>query len=95
MKIKTQVHIDKFNKDWHKIAVKNGVLNLVTGEVEPPNKSDINTIYIPWEYDPDPVYSPRIDQFMKELTGGDAIKMQFLYQIAGYCLLKKNIFEMK
>lgn len=93
LKIKTQVHIDKFNKDWHKIAVKNGVLNLVTGEVEPPNKSDINTIYIPWEYDPDPVYSPRIDQFMKELTGGDAIKMQFLYQIAGYCLLKKNIFE--
>ena len=93
LKIKTQVHIDKFNKDWHKIAVKNGVLNLVTGEVEPPNKSDINTIYIPWEYDPDPIYSPRIDQFMKELTGGDAIKMQFLYQIAGYCLLKKNIFE--
>ena len=93
LKIKTQVHIDKFNKDWHKIAVKNGILNLVTGEVEPPNKSDINTIYIPWEYDSDPVYSPRIDQFMKELTGGDAIKMQFLYQIAGYCLLKKNIFE--
>lgn len=93
LKIKTQVSIDKFNKDWHKIAVKNGVLNLVTGEVEPPNKSDINTIYIPWEYDNDPPYSPRIDQFMKELTGGDAIKMQFLYQIAGYCLLKKNIFE--
>ncbi len=93
LKVKTQVHIDKFNKDWHKIAVKNGILNLVTGEVEPPNKSDINTIYIPWEYNDDPVYSPRIDQFMKELTGGDAIKMQFLYQIAGYCLLKKNIFE--
>lgn len=93
LKIKTQVHIDKFNKDWHKIAVKNGILNLVTGEVEPPNKSDINTIYIPWEYDDDTPYSPRIDQFMKELTGGDAIKMQFLYQIAGYCLLKKNIFE--
>ena len=93
LKIKTQVSIDKFNKDWHKIAVKNGILNLVTGEIEPPNKSDINTIYIPWEYDDDPVYSPRIDQFMKELTGGDAIKMQFLYQIAGYCLLKRNIFE--
>ena len=93
LKIKTQVSIDNFNKDWHKIAVKNGILNLVTGELEPPNKSEINTIYIPWEYNNDPVYSPRIDQFMKELTGGDAIKMQFLYQIAGYCLLKKNIFE--
>ena len=93
LKIKTQVSIDDFNKDWHKIACSNGILNLVTGEVEPPNKSDINTIFIPWEYNPDPVYSPRIDQFMKELCGGDPIKMQFLYQIAGYCLLKKNIFE--
>lgn len=93
LKIKTQVSIEDFNKDWHKIAVKNGILNLVTGEVETPNKSDINTIFIPWQYNDDPVYSPRIDQFMKELCGGDPIKMQFLYQIAGYCLLKKNIFE--
>ena len=93
LKIKTQVSLEDFNKDWHKIACKNGILNLVTGEVEPPNKSDINTIYIPWEYNADPLYSPRIDQFMKDLCGGDAIKMSFLYQIAGYCLLKKNIFE--
>ena len=93
LKIKTQVSVEDFDKDWHKIACKNGVLNLVTGEVETPNKSDINTIYIPFNFNNDPVYSPRIDQFMKELTGGDALKMQFLYQIAGYCLLKKNLFE--
>lgn len=93
LKIKTQVGIEEFNKDWHKIACENGILNLVTGEIESPNKSDINTIYIPWRYNNDPVYSPRIDQFMKELCGGDPLKMEFLYQIAGYCLLKKNIFE--
>ena len=93
LKIKTQVSVNDFDKDWHKIAVKNGVLNLVTGELEAPNKSEINTIYIPFEYNPDPVYSPKIDEFMKQLTGGDIIKMQFLYQIAGYCLLKKNLFE--
>lgn len=93
LKIKTQVSVQDFDKDWHKIAVKNGVLNLVTGEIENPNKSDINTIFIPYDYNPDPVYSPRIDQFMKELTGGDTLKMTFLYQIAGYCLLKKNLFE--
>lgn len=93
LKIKTQVSLEDFDKDWHKIAVKNGILNLVTSEIETPNKVDINTIAIPWEYNPDPVYSPRIDQFMKELTGGDPIKIQFLYQIAGYCLLKKNLFE--
>lgn len=93
IKIKTQVSVTDFDKDWHKIACKNGILNLVTGEVETPNKSNVNTIYIPFEYNNDPVYSPRIDQFMKELTGGDALKMTFLYQIAGYCLLKKNLFE--
>lgn len=93
IKIKTQVNVEDFDKDWHKIACKNGILNLVTGDLETPNKSDINTIFIPFNYNPDPPYSPRIDQFMKEVTDGDAIKMQFLYQIAGYCLLKKNLFE--
>ena len=93
IKVKTQVSIDEFDKDWHKIACKNGILNLVTGEVEIANKTEINTIYIPWEYNPDPVYSPRIDEFMKQITGGDLIKMEFLYQIAGYCLLKKNLFQ--
>lgn len=93
VKIKTQVSIEEFDKDFEKIACKNGIINLVTGELETPNKTDINTIFIPYEYDPDPVYSPRIDQFMKDLCNGDPLKMQFLYQIAGYCLLKKNIFE--
>ncbi len=93
IKIKTQVKPEDFDKDWYKIACKNGILNLVTGELESPNKSDINTIFIPHEYNPDPVYSPRIDNFMCDITGNDPIKMQFLYQIAGYCLLKKNLFE--
>lgn len=93
IRIKTQIDADQFDKEWHKIACKNGILNLVTGDVEQPNKTDYNTIYIPWSYNPDPEYSPRIDQFMKEVTDGDPLKMEFLYQIAGYCLLKKNIFE--
>lgn len=91
--IKTQVKLEEFDKDWHKIAVRNGILNLVTGELETPTKADINTIFIPYEYDNDPVYSPRIDQFMKDVCNGDPIKMQFLYQVAGYCLLKKNLFQ--
>lgn len=92
LKVKTQVKLENFDKDWHKIACKNGILNLVTGELETPNKSDINTICLPYEYNNDPEYSPRIDEFMKDLTNGDALKMQFLYQVAGYCLLKKNLF---
>ena len=30
---------------------------------------------------------------MFTLAGGDLVKMEFLYQVIGYCLLKKNIFE--
>lgn len=93
LKIKTQIREEDFDNCWYKIACKNGIINLVTGELEEPSKADINTIYIPWSYNTDPVYSPRIDQFMKEVTNGDALKMEFLYQIAGYCLLKKNLFE--
>lgn len=93
LRIKTQMPVDAFDKDWHKIACKNGIINLVTGELETPNKTDLNTIFIPFEYNNDPEYSPRIDQFMKELCNGDFVKMEFLYQVAGYCLLKKNLFE--
>ena len=93
IKVKTQQSAEDFDREWYKIACKNGILNLVTGETETPNKTELNTIFIPYEYDNDPPYSPRIDQFMKELTNGDIIKINFLYQIAGYCLLKKNLFS--
>lgn len=93
IRIKTQKDYEEFDAIWYKIACKNGILNLVTGEIEQATKADINTIYIPYNYNNDPVYSPRIDNFMKEIAGGDINKMLFLYQIAGYCLLKKNLFE--
>lgn len=94
LRVKTQIPPGEFDKDWYKIAVSNGILNLVTGELCEPNKSEYNTIYIPHAYNTDPdLYSPRVDQFMKEVSGGDPIKMFFLYQVAGYCLLKKNLFE--
>lgn len=92
IRVKAQVKSEDFNKEWYKLAARNGIINLVTGELQVPNKAEYNTIYIPWAYNTDPVYSPRIDQFMKDVSNGDPIKMQFLYQIAGYTLLKKNLF---
>ena len=93
LKIKAFVSSDLFDKDWYKIAVRNGTLNLVTGEVDVPTKNDLNTIYIDYEYDDDPPYSQTIDEFFKQLSDGDINRMQFLYEIVGYCLLKKNLFE--
>lgn len=93
LKVKTRLADGELDKEWHKIACGNGTINLVTGELEPPNKSSYNTIHIPWKYREDPLYSPLIDQFMKDITNGDMFKIEFLYQVAGYCLLKRNIFE--
>lgn len=93
LKLKGAISTDDIDKDWYKIACKNGVLNLVTAEIEPANKTEINTKYIDYAFHSDPPYSPRIDEFMKSITGADPIKIEFLYQIVGYCLLKKNIFQ--
>ena len=95
--LKTLVEPQDVDKCWNKIAVGNGVLDVVTGELSEPNKSEKNTISIPWNYNDDPQHSPKIDEFMAHISANrdgsvNQMKMQFLYQIAGYCLLKKNYF---
>lgn len=96
--LKNYVRADEVDKVWNKIAVNNGILDVVTGDLSEPTKEDKNTIAIPWNYNPDPPYSPAIDEFMNHLAGSkdngvDELKKQFLYQIVGYCLLKDNYFE--
>lgn len=95
--VKTLVEPEELDRIWNKIAVGNGVLDVVTGELSEPNREEKNTIAIPWNYNPDPLPSPKIDEFMAHISANkdgsvNTMKMQFLYQIAGYCLLKKNYF---
>ena len=95
--VKTLVEPEEVNRCWNKIAVGNGVLDVVTGELSEPDKDEKNTIAIPWNYNPDAPHSPKIDEFMAHISANkdgsvNLMKMQFLYQIAGYCLLKKNYF---
>lgn len=96
--VKTLVDPSEIDQQWNKIAVKNGILDCVTGELSEPVKSEKNTIALPWDYSDDPEYSPKIDEFMTHLSANadgsvNLMKMQFLYQVAGYCLLKKNYFQ--
>lgn len=95
--VKTLVEPNEVDKTWNKIAVGNGVLDVVTGELSEPCKEEKNTIAIPWNYNIDAPHSPKIDEFMTHISANrdgsvNIMKMQFLYQIAGYCLLKKNYF---
>ena len=57
------------------------------------NKNEFNTIHIPWRWNPDPEPSSSIIEFMAQISGGDANKIQFLYEVAGYCLLKRNLYR--
>lgn len=84
---------NEFNVDWATIAVNNGMLDLNNQELLPHSPDNINTIKLKWNYNPDVEFSERIDNFMKMVSMGSQKKMNFLYEVAGYCLLKKNIFE--
>lgn len=89
----SQKDYTEINKDYAIISVKNGMLDLNSGTLTPHSPDNYNTIYLDWEYKEDIEYSEIIDEFMKQISGGDVKKMQFLYEVAGYCLLKKSIFE--
>lgn len=88
-----QKDYSEVNKDYAIIAVKNGMLDLNSGVITPHSPDNYNTIYLDWEYKEDVEYSELIDDFMKQISDGDAKKMQFFYEVAGYCLLKRSIFE--
>lgn len=88
-----QKDYSEINKDYAIIAVKNGMLDLNSETLTPHTPDNYNTIYLDWEYKEDVEYSELIDDFMKQVSMGDEKKMQFLYEVAGYCLLKRSIFE--
>ena len=98
LSLKTLVEPQEIDRVWNRIACGNGVIDLVTGELLEPDRNEKNTIAIQWNYNKDPMHSPKIDEFMHHLAANrdgsvNIMKEQFLYQIAGYCLLKKNYFQ--
>lgn len=93
VRIKCQHSDNELNQSWEKIAVKNGILNLVSCTLEAPTPTDYNTIGLDYNFNPDPQPSQLIIDFMAAITGGDVLKTQFLYEVAGYCLLKKNLYS--
>lgn len=89
----SQKSYEEVDKDYAIIAVKNGMLDLNSQTLLPHSPDNYNTIYLDWEYKEDIEMSELIDDFMKMVSMGDPKKMQFLYEVAGYCLLKRSLFE--
>lgn len=104
IKLKTYVPSDNVNGDWRKITVRNGVLNLMTGELADFDPDHITTRYVDIEFIPNCVPSARIENFMNGLSGYTIGKPDMdqpfavekknkLFEFIGYCLVSRNKFQ--
>lgn len=104
IKLKTYVQQDDINSDWRKITVRNGVLNLMTGELSDFDSNYITTRYVDVEFIPSCATSERIENFINGLSGytvgipdseqqSAAEKKNKLYEFIGYCLVSRNKFQ--
>jgi putative DNA primase/helicase len=69
-----------------KIAVKNGLLNVFTGELSPFTPNEFVTVQLPITYDKT-AQCPEIQKFFNEIAPSD-LQSQF-EEIFGYCLLRE------
>lgn len=93
IKLKSWVASYELNKNWNEIVFKNGVLNLAEMTLSPHTPSVYNTIYIDCNYIQDAPYSQIVDNFFNQISGKEQDKKTLLYEIIGYCLVRKNVFE--
>lgn len=93
IKLKSWVPANELNKNWNEIVFKNGILNLANMTLYPHTPSVYNTIYIDCNYIPDAPYSQIIDDFFNQISNREQDKKDLLYEIIGYCLIRKNVFS--
>lgn len=104
IKLKTYTKSDDVNSDWRKVTLRNGVLNLVTGELSDFDSTYLTTRYVDIEFIPDCPESTRIENFLNGLSGytiGKADseqqtaieKKNKLLEFIGYCLVSRNKFQ--
>jgi len=76
-----------FDADPNRISVKNGILNLDTGKLEPHSPDFLTVIQLPVEFKPG-ADCPAIRKFMGEIVKPKDIPL--LEEMAGYCLYKSH-----
>lgn len=104
IKLKTYMPAEEVNADWRYITVRNGVLNLLTGELSSFDPERLLTRYVDVEFVPEVPVSPRVENFINGLAGysenGTNIMQQQalekknkLFEFIGYCLVSRNKFQ--
>ena len=74
------------------IAFKNGVLDLLTGDLLPFSPEYVITNKIPWDYNPT-AYDELMDRTLDRISCNDPDIRNLLEECAGYCLYRKNDLE--
>ena len=93
LELKSWVSTENVNKEWNEIVFENGIYNILTDKLTPHDSSKYNTTFVPQTYYPNAEYSGVIDSFFNNLCKDEPDKKQLLYEIIGYCLLRRNIFS--
>ena len=93
LELKSWVSTENVNKEWNEIVFENGIYNILTDKLTPHDSSKYNTTFVPQTYYPNAEYSGVIDGFFNNLCKDEPDKKQLLYEIIGYCLLRRNIFS--
>lgn len=73
------------DRDPFALNVRNGTIDLRTGELRPHRQEDLITRVAPVEFDPD-AKAPRWEQFLREIMAGNERLIRFLKRAVGYSL---------
>jgi putative DNA primase/helicase len=93
IKLKSWLPSYELNKNWNEIVFRNGIYNISDNTLYPHSDTAYNTIYIDTNYFPAADYSKIIDDFFNQISGKQEDKKALLYEIVGYCLIRKQVFE--
>lgn len=80
---------EKAQADARYIAFRNGVLDIVTGQMQPFSSDLVITNQIPWDYNPE-AYSELADDTLNKLACGDQPIRALLEECIGYCFYRRN-----
>ena len=82
----------KTQADARYIAFRNGVLDIVTGQMQPFSSDLVITNQIPWDYNPE-AYSELADDTLNKLACGDPAVRSLLEECIGYCFYRANDYK--
>lgn len=74
------------------IAFKNGVLDVVTGELHEPSPDHVVSNIIPWNYDP-AAYNELTDRTLNKISCNDPRIRKLLEECCGYCFYRDNSYN--